>query len=522
MSPDAAHPNRIGILLPCAGASFLIFYFAKPTVLLTAGAMVLVGLLVMALRWPETGTLVVLFAIYSNISVLAMRSATGIEDSAGSPARNPRIIAVLAGLLLFLGVDLFYQIVVRKERLIFDRGFVLMLAFMTAGLASSFFAHDQGIVGTDLGDFLVEGLALYFLVTNVIRDFSVLRRAIWALVLAGSVMASFSIYQKITHTEQNDYGGFAQVDFAVQVTPEEEETMDRLRASGKVGAGGQSVGEARSGGPIGGPVEYGQILLMLFPLAAVRFRTESSRKWRALALVSAALILAALALTYSRGCLLAGIAVFGMMAWMRVLRPRQVLFAVLGIALIIVLLAPTVATRMMTLERINGLFSNTLSGDRAPDSSVVHRYVLDLASWHVFLDHPILGVGPGQFAKHYSSNYVNRIGLMEQTKNYLAHNLYFEKLAETGLIGSVCFLSILAAILYKLWEQRRRFVNNCPERCFTATGFFLSLVAFAVSSAFVHLAYQRYFWLLLALSSAATRIIDNHAQTPAINEPLFR
>jgi O-antigen ligase len=148
--------------------------------------------------------------------------------------------------------------------------------------------------------------------------------------------------------------------------------------------------------------------------------------------------------------------------------------------------------------------------------------VLDLASWQVFLDHPIFGVGPGQFAKHYSTNYVNRIGLIEQRKDYLAHNLYLEKLAETGLIGSLCFLSILVAILYRLWQQRGRFVQSRPEFSLIATGFFLSLVAFAISSAFAHLAYQRYFWLLLAVASAATRIIQGNSQTSALQEPAFR
>jgi hypothetical protein len=84
------------------------------------------------------------------------------------------------------------------------------------------------------------------------------------------------------------------------------------------------------------------------------------------------------------------------------------------------------------------------------------------------------------------------------------------------------FLSILVAIMYGLWEQRKRVAQSRPELSLTATGFFLSLVVFAISSAFAHLAYQRYFWLLLALSSAATRILHNYSQTPAIDEPSFR
>ena len=148
----------------------------------------------------------------------------------------------------------------------------------------------------------------------------------------------------------------------------------------------------------------------------------------------------------------------------------------------------------------------------------MYRYVLDVALWHVFLDHPILGVGPGQFAKHYSSDYVNRVGVIEQRKNYLAHNLYLETLAEGGLIGAACFLSIIVAISYGLWQARSRLKQSRPELAFAASAFFLSLSGHAISSLFAHLAYQRYFWLLLAFSSATIRIAYRSSEKEAMAE----
>jgi len=45
-----------------------------------------------------------------------------------------------------------------------------------------------------------------------------------------------------------------------------------------------------------------------------------------------------------------------------------------------------------------------------------------------------------------------------------------------------------------------------------AIGFFLSLAAYAISAVFPHLSYQRYFWLLVAVSSVAVRIIHQASQ----------
>jgi hypothetical protein len=518
MAAENTPIGRMGILLPFASMGFLLFYLIKPNIVLTAGALLLLGLLSLSLRWPETGTLVVLFAIYSNISVLAMRSPEAIEASAGSPDRNPRIIVVSGALVLFLAIPFFYQLFVRKQKLIFGRGLVLMLVYLTAGLASSFFVRDQRTLFSAVGDFLVEGLVLYFLLINVVWDFSVLRRAIWAILLAGSLMASFSIYQKISHTEKNIYGGFAQVDFGPKIPPGELERIARLRASGKVDSGGEIAGNSRAAGPIGGSNEYAQVLLILLPLTVLQFRIASSRALRALSVIACGLILGGLILTFSRGCLLAAIVVFGMMTWMGLLKLRHALVFVLAVGLLITVLAPTVVTRMASLGRLKGLFSRTVAAGQAPDSSAIRRYVLDVTLWHVFLDHPILGVGSGQFAKHYAIVYGNRVGVMEQRRNYMAHNLYLETLAEGGLIGAACFFSIIVTIMYGLWQVRSRFKQTRPELAFAATAFFLSLTGHAISSAFAHLAYQRYFWLLLALSSAAIRIMHRGSEQEGVDE----
>jgi|SRR5579859_134314 len=511
MSARVMAPNRITILLAYVSAGFLLSYLFTQSIVLAGGALMFAALFAFTIRWPETGTLVVLFSIYSNISVLAMRSQRAIQLTAGAPDKNPRIAIILAGLSLFLLAPLVFHLFILKKRVIIDRGFVLMLALFGAYLASSFFAGDERIVESQVAGYLLEGVMLYFLITNVIRELSTLRRAIWTLLLAGSLMAGLSVFQKVTHTEANIYGGLAQVSSDFDLMARTTEGGRPPRTAGTVDLSGEGAGQMRAAGPIGETNRYGQVLVVLLPLGALLFRTERSRAWRIFALVAVGLILGGLFLTLSRGSLLAGVIVFGMMAYMRFVKPGHLLASALAIAVLILVVQPGVLARMVSLERLKGLMGRPSAAFQAPDSSAVRRYVLNVAAWRVFKEHPILGVGPGQFAEHYSTVYGNRVGLVEQRKTYRGHNLYLETLAETGVIGFVCFLSIVVAIMLGLWKARIRMMGKHPELADTATGFFLCLSAYAISAVFAHLSYQRYFWLLLALSSAAIRIIYAHS-----------
>lgn len=503
----------LAILLPCAGAGFLVFFLLKPTFLLVTGALLAFGFLVVSARWPDAGTLAVLFLLYTNIAVLAVR-----PPGAEGAAAGPRTAVALVGMWLVLGATLAYRLFARKERLLFDSGFMLMLLFLGACLASSLFARAEQPIGKFLGDYFLEGLVLFFLLSNVIRDSATLRRATWVLLFAGALMASFSILQKVTHTEQNAYGGFALMDRGPERTPEEQETLQRQRAAGKVDSGGELVGQARAGGPVDASNLYAEILMVLLPLAALQFRMEASRTLRILAVVTAGLIFGGLLLTFSRGCILAAIVVCVLMCGMGLLKLRQLLIAALACSLLIAMLQPTVVTRMLSLERISALFSGSDVSGAAPDSSMVLRYELDLAAWRVFLSHPILGVGPGQFVPYYSMDYVNRIGMHPLTKGYQAHNIYFQALAETGLIGAVCFASILVSILWSLWTEWKHSLYGRAEIAHTASAFFLSVTALVIASLFSPMTDQRYFWLLLALASAAARILRRRSEEPATDE----
>lgn len=502
---DTLPYRNASVVLPCAAAGFAIFALLQKSVLLGAAALVIAAIAALMLRWPELGTLVVLFSIYSNIAVLAMRPQTAIQATAGSAGENPRIAFVLAAMCLLLAAPLVHQLLIRKKALVFDRGFVLMLAFFSVLLMSSLFARDPQVAASHVGDYLAEGLVLYFLLINVVRDFPTLRRATWSLILASSLMGGLTVFQRATHTEGKLYGGLAQMGMDVTMSPSKQDGS--LRSVGPFAGTSTAEGQLRAAGPIGEPNRYAQILLVVLPLAVLMFRTEHSRILRTLALVGSGLIIGGLLLTFSRGTLLAGLALLGLMVCMRFLKPGQAIMLALGMSVLVAAFTPGVIARMASLKDLKSLVFRTDYTYRAPDSSAVHRYTLNVATWNVFLDHPVFGVGPGHFSEYYAIPYANRVGLIETTKKYLGHNLYLETLAETGLTGLACLLGILFVIMWELWKEHHHWWQNNPEIAIWASAFFLCLCAYAISAVFNHLSYQRYLWLLVALASATSRIV---------------
>ena len=201
-------------------------------------------LLPAALAWPNVATLVVIFILYTNAAVVAVRYH-------GVP------MAVGTVFPLLLALPLGYYLLVRREKLVITPVLPLIVLLLIIQLLSALFSAEPSVSVPVLTASAIEGLAIYFLVTNVVRTPQVLMRVIWVLLAAGALMGGLSVYQQVTKTYSRNYGGFAQMSNAAFKTGEEE-----------------SYTEARQGrlaGPIGEQNRYAQIMLMLVPLGLFQF-----------------------------------------------------------------------------------------------------------------------------------------------------------------------------------------------------------------------------------------------------------
>jgi len=87
------------------------------------------------------------------------------------------------------------------------------------------------------------------------------------------------------------------------------------------------------------------------------------------------------------------------------------------------------------------------------------RYALWQAGWKMWLDHIIVGVGIGMYRfelVHYAFGTIPSLYI-----TMVAHNAYIQILAETGIVGFILFVSILAMTLKNTWPNNN--VQNGNE-----------------------------------------------------------
>jgi O-antigen ligase len=443
--------------------------------------LLLVGALAIALVGrPEIATPVFAFVFYLNLPTLATRFH-------GVPA----VVALLFGLILALPA--LKYILIERRPIVFPVPFGLMFAYLAAALTSTLLSADVESSALALGVFLSEGLLLYFLIVNVIRSTAMLRQVIWALLIAGAVMGTISLWQETTHHYDNPLGGLAQINqvgFGVGTD-----------ISGK-------VVRPRLAGPIGEQNRYAQVLVVLVPLGLFRFWGERRRLLRVAAGVCTLLIVSGILLTFSRGAAVALVGLFLTMAALRYIRVRDLVVVGLTIVILIGIVAPQAIIR---LDSLAGVVALANSQEGAADGAIVGRATSNLAALNAFIDHPIVGVGPGQYFRRFSQEYGNDLGLRHFDSQRRAHNLYFETAADLGIIGFSAFMAVIGATLLPLWRLRRRLRETRPELANIAGSFFLSVVAYLYTGVFLHLSYERYFWLLLALAAVAAAVIRQDA-----------
>lgn len=439
-------------------------------------ALLVVGGALAMVIWPDAATLAVLFILYTNAAVVAVQ-VHGV----------PFIVGVSVPLLL--GLPLTHYVILKRAPLVVPAAFWAILAFFFVNLLGAFFSTDPAVAFSEVVTLLMEGVVLYFLVVNTVRSPRTLRLAVWGLLAAGTFLGGLSLYQQVTGSFNNDFWGFAQVSQAAFGTG-----VETLLGE---------VEQPRLGGPMGQQNRYAQIMLMLFPLGLFRFWGERSRLLRLIALGCTLIIVTGMALTFSRGAAVGLVLVVILMTVTRYIKVRQLLLIVLSMALVLQFV-PQYAVRLSSLTvAFTGVFADQdTAGVASADGAVQSRLTEGLAAALVFADHPVLGVGPGMY-KYYYQTYAQRVGIRVLPGTREAHSLYLGVAAENGLLGLLTLGLVLLTVLWPLDQARRRWADRDPDRAALAAGFLFAVVAYLATGIFLHFAYIRYFWLVMALASVA-------------------
>lgn len=213
----------------------------------------------------------------------------------------------------------------------------------------------------------------------------------------------------------------------------------------------------RAYGTFGQPNPFAGYLNTALPLAlglllgAWQTRAATDRRLLALAALTVALAGPALLMSMSRGAWLGmAAAVAAMLAaaghvGRRVLLGSMALALLLAFAATLDLLPPAIVARIADTVAWFGVF-DARSVPLTPENyAVVDRMAHWQAAWEMYREHPLLGIGPGQYTVYYPEF---RLPLWPDPKIH-AHNFYLQTLAETGVVG---FLALLIFALATGWH----------------------------------------------------------------------
>ncbi len=489
MNTSLANPYPRQLLLPIlaavGGAVVAIAAFSQPLLV----AAVIGAAIAAALVWrdADVATWIVLFVIYSNAAVVAVRYH-------GVP---PLAANAVVGLLL---IPLLYHAVVLKKGAVAGPSFLWIVGYAIVQLLGVLRADQPETAWEEFHTFLQEGVLLYLLVVNTVRSERALRGATWALILAGVVMGGVPLFQQLTGTFDSEYGGFAQTG------------GEPGFSTGTVTVAGEVV-QPRLAGPIGEKNRYAQIMLMLIPLGLLRLLREKQRSLRIIATVALICAAAGTLLAFSRSAIVSAGLVVVFAAWLGYVgRTRVAVVMALGFAALMA--TPHYQTRMMSLLNIREMM---ISGRHSSADGALKGRATEMgAAALVFLDYPLVGAGPGMF-KFHAQTYGERIGLRSLAPERQAHCLLLAVAAENGGLGLLALLGVFLATGYGL-HRAGQLEQARPETRAAATALLMVLAVYFATGLFLHFAFIRYFWIVVALGDAAIIIARQQTARTTLRE----
>ncbi len=444
-------------------------------VLGTAGAIAVVGTFVEPLLAIPLLMLAVPFGSVLRSAPEAALTATAAEATA---TNEPSVGAAEVLVALLLGAWLARGVARRQIRFQLSKTTLAILAMVCLAALSIGYSANQTLAVKESLKWL-ELLVMVFIVLDRVTD---QRRALWvlgALFAAGAAEAAYGAYQFAT--------GSGPDQFAVQ-------------------------GALRAFGHFDQPNPFAGYLTTILPLAVLMAATPGNPtlfRWYSLACSGA--IAVGIGLSQSRGAWLGGL--FAIVAlvlmWSRTTR-RLVVPGAIAATLAVVLavsglLPPAVLDRVAQTIEYFGVFDVRTVQVTSENWAVVERMAHWQAGWYMFLDHPWLGVGAGNYAEAYPAYFV---GPWPEALGH-AHNFYLNMLAELGVVGGALLLLILGLAVRHLGTSLLR--SEDQQRTFwraVLAGAVGSLVVFSVhnlfDSLFVH-SVNVQIGVILGLGLTATR-----------------
>jgi putative inorganic carbon (HCO3(-)) transporter len=270
-----------------------------------------------------------------------------------------------------------------------------------------------------------------------------------------------------------------------------------------------TLGEAlRAYGHFEQPNPFAGYLATILPLGVALAVRRRPRAFAILAAVAACSAGAGILLSLSRGAWVGVVLALAVMlaTWSQASR-RWLAPAAGGVAVLILLTASSVlpagwSDRLVAVVENFGIFDVRTVQVTSENFAVVERMAHWQAAWYMLLDHPILGVGAGNYPAAYDS--YSLPGWREALGH--AHNYYLNMAAEAGLVGAAA-LGLLMVQIYRSIASGLKASPSGTYRRALLVGLLGSFVVLTVHNLFDNLlvhGMQVQVGLLMGLLVAAT------------------
>jgi O-antigen ligase len=190
---------------------------------------------------------------------------------------------------------------------------------------------------------------------------------------------------------------------------------------------------------------------------------------------------------------------------------RTVLVALFVSAVLLVLLPSQYIDRIGSLGQVLQIGSGT--GVR--DASLQGRFGEMVVGLEMFHDHPVTGVGPGNYPVRYVE-YSSALGIDYRLEERQPHSLPVEVAAELGVLG-LAWWTLAAYVLGSRLLGARRVAAGRGERELEhyLEAICVAFAGFAVTSLFLHLAFSRSLWMMVGIAVGAIGLSRSQVIEPA-------
>jgi putative inorganic carbon (HCO3(-)) transporter len=264
--------------------------------------------------------------------------------------------------------------------------------------------------------------------------------------------------------------------------------------SGNVAVEGYRIA-GRIRGIFENPNDLALHLVTVLPIAVALFFTSRGPK-KLLYFLCSALMVAATAVTFSRGGFLGLVGVVGVLGWKIGRKHRIAVF----LSIIIFVVAFSVLAPGGYGARLGSILDH--SADMV--GSAGQRQELLIRSIIVSARHPLLGIGMGNF---------HIVSIHE----LVSHNAYTQVSAEMGLTAMILYIMFIVTPFKRLKQIERETLDDRRRERFyyLAVGLQASLVGYMIASFFASVAYYWYIYYLVGYSICLRRI---YALAPEVKE----